>query len=204
VGQDAASKGHHCRNTNVVGNKPGQMRPLITTIIISLFFSCTQNRTTSDKQVHEISESTLGSDLIAADFLSFTDSLYIDSLTGRVINSFDIYDERNNKIFHVDAEELAEFQFSFFLPRLNLILSKRNFELDVKTADNYETSNEVFLNGEKIQLYTKDELENSDFWDKASRTFFKKLNDLLKKENLNNKIHMPCRGLPCCHLRVIN
>jgi hypothetical protein len=141
-----------------------------------------------------MSEPTLGSDLIAADFLSYTDSLYIDSLTNRIRNSFDIYDERNNKILHVDAEELAEFQFGFFLPRLKFILSKRNFELDVKTADNYETSNEVFLNGEKIQLYTKDELENSDFWDKASRTFFKKVNDLLKKEKLNESFFLLYNG----------
>jgi hypothetical protein len=94
----------------------------------------------------------------------------------------------------VDAEELAEFQFDFFLPRLNVILNKRNFNLEVKTADNYETSNEVFLNGEKIQLYTKDELENSDFWDKASRTFFKKLNDLLKKGNLNESFFLLYNG----------
>jgi hypothetical protein len=124
----------------------------------------------------------------------YTDSLKIDSLTDRVRNSFDIYDERNNKILHIDAEELAEFQFSFFLPRLNLILNKRNFNLDVKTADNYENSNEVFLNEEKIQLYTKDELENSDFWDKASRAFFKKLNDLLRRENLNESFFLLYSG----------
>lgn len=67
-------------------------------------------------------------------------------------------------------------------------LNKRNFKLEVKTADNYEISNEVFLNGEKIQLYTKTELENGDFWDKASRTFFKKLNELLEKKSINESL----------------
>jgi hypothetical protein len=105
-------------------------------------------------------------------------------------NSFNIYDDRNNKILHVDAEELAEFQFDFFLPQLNVILGKRNFKLDVKTADNYETSSEVFLNGEKILLYTKDELEKGDFWDRASRTFFKKLNELLIKQNLKESFFL--------------
>ena len=66
--------------------------------------------------------------------------------------------------------------------------------MDVKTADNYENSNEVFLNEEKIQLYTKDELENSDFWDKASRAFFKKLNDLLRRENLNESFFLLYSG----------
>ncbi|NOT73581.1 MAG: hypothetical protein HOP08_01545 [Cyclobacteriaceae bacterium] len=129
-----------------------------------------------------------------ADFLTYADSLKIDSLTDQVKKSFDIYDDRNNKILHVDAEELAEFQFDFFLPRLNVILNKRNFNLEVKTADNYETSNEVFLNGEKIQLYTKPELENSDFWDKASRTFFKKLNELMKKKSINESFFLLYNG----------
>ena len=170
------------------------MRPLITTIIVLLFLSCTENRTTKNNQAQEINDSTLGDSLIMADFLMYADSLKIDTLTDQVRKSFDIYDERNNKILHVDAEELAEFQFSFFLPRLNLILNKRNFNLDVKTDDNYESSNEVFLNGEKIQLYTKDELENSDFWDIASRTFFKKLNDLLKRENINESFFLLYNG----------
>jgi hypothetical protein len=124
----------------------------------------------------------------------YADTLKIDSLTDQLEKSFDIYDSRNNKILHIDAEELAEFQFSFFLPLLNVILSRRNFTVDVKTADNYETSNEVFLNGEKIQLYTKDELERVDFRDKASRRFFKKLNELLKKQNFEESFFLLYNG----------
>lgn len=156
------------------------MRYLIQTIALLLCFSCSHDKTIADDQALD---STFGSELISADFLMYADSLKIDSLTAQVKKSFDIYDDRNNKFLHIDAEELAEFQFDFFLPQLNVILNKRNFHLDVKTADNYEASNEVFLNGEKIQLYTKNELEKDDFWDKASRTFFKKLNELLKKQN---------------------
>jgi hypothetical protein len=159
------------------------MRHLIPTIFVLLLFSCSQDNTTTDDQTLKTNDSTFGSNLIDADFLKYADSLKIDSLTDQVKKSFYIYDDRNNKIVHIDAEELAEFQFKFFLPQLNDILCKRNFYLEVKTADNYETSNEVFLNGEKIQLYTKDELEKGDFWDIASRKFFKKLNELLKKQN---------------------
>ena len=167
---------------------------IISTIIIHFFFGCTRDSSTTDSQARQIDDSTLGNNLIMADFLMYADSLKIDSLTDQVTKSFDIYDDRNNKILHVDAEELAEFQFGFFLPRLNIILNKRNFNLEVKTADNYETSNEVFLNGEKIQLYTKAELENSDFWDKASRTFFKKLNELLKKKSINESFFLLYNG----------
>lgn len=170
------------------------MKHLISTIFLLLFFGCSHDKTTADDQALKTNDSTFGSNLIAADFLIYADSLIIDSLTDQVKNSFYIYDDRNNKIAHIDAEELAEFQFSTFLPELNIVLSKRNFTLDVKTADNYETSNEVFLNGEKIQLYTRDELKKADFWDKASRTFFKKLNDLLKKQNLNESFFLLYSG----------
>jgi len=154
-------------------------------------FSCSRDKTTAEDQALD---STLGTNLITADFLMYADSLKIDSLTDQVKKSFNIYDNRNNKILHIDAEELAEYQFNFFLPQLNVILNKRNFHLDVKTADNYETSNEVFLNGEKIQLYTKDELEKGDFWDRASRTFFKKLNELLKKQNFKESFFLLYNG----------
>lgn len=167
------------------------MRHLVPTIILLFCFSCSLDKTTADDQALD---STFGSNLIAADFLMYADALKIDSLTDQLEKSFDIYDSRNNKILHIDAEELAEFQFSFFLPQMNVILSKRNFMLDVKTADNYETSNEVFLNDEKIQLYTEDDLERSDFRDKASRTFFKKLNELLKKQNFEESFFLLYNG----------
>ncbi|MBN8693055.1 MAG: hypothetical protein J0L69_07640 [Bacteroidetes bacterium] len=168
------------------------MKHLISTIILLFCFGCSSDKTTADDQ--QSLDSTAGNKLISADFLLYADSLKIDSLTEQVKKSFYIYDERNHKNLHIDAEELAEFQFDFFLPQLNLILSKRNFTLDVKTTDNYETSNEIFLNGEKIQLYTKEELEKNDFWDKASRTFFKKLNELLKKQNIQESFFLVYGG----------
>ncbi|HXB41914.1 MAG TPA: hypothetical protein VNZ49_15335 [Bacteroidia bacterium] len=164
------------------------------TIFLFLCLSCSPDKTTTDDQALKTNDSTSGSNLIAADFLMYADSLKIDSLTDHIKKSFYIYDDESNKILHVDAEELAEFQFRTFLPELNVVLSKRNFTLDVKTADNYETSNEVLLNGDKIQLYTKDELEKGDFWDKASRAFFKKLNDLLKKQSINESFFLLYSG----------
>ena len=89
------------------------MRLLISTIVILLCFSCSRDKTTADNQPHQTYDSTLANNLIMADFLMYADSLIIDSLTDQVKKSFDIYDDRNNKILHVDAEELAEFQFGF-------------------------------------------------------------------------------------------
>lgn len=162
--------------------------PIIIIILCST--SCFQDKTSGDNQLIESNDSTFGKSLINNGFLQYADIHELDTLADQIIKTFDIYDDRNNKILHVDAEELTEFQFSFFLPQLNVILNKRNFQLEVKTADNYETSNEVFLNGEKIRLYTIDELENDDFWDIASRTFFKKLNELLKRQNFKESFFL--------------
>jgi hypothetical protein len=167
------------------------MRHLITTIIILFCLSCSSNKSPIKEQTDD---SKYGINLINADFLIYADSIKVDSLTDEIKKSFNIYDDKNNKILHIDAEELAEFQFNFFLPQLNVILSKRSFLLDLKMDDNYETSNIVFLNGEKTQLYTKDEFENGDFWDKASRKFFKKLNELLKKQNFKESFFLLYNG----------
>ena len=66
-------------------------------------------------------------ELIENGFLKYADSSKVDSLEIQLTNSFDIYDDDNFKIAHIDAEELAEFSFDFFLPTLNKILAKRNF-----------------------------------------------------------------------------
>lgn len=156
------------------------MKFLLPLLILQSCFSCTSNKTTTENQTLD---SIFGNQLIASNFLQYADSHGIEEQTLHLKKDFDIYDERNNKILFVDAEELAEFNFDFFLPQLNKILSKRNFHLDVTPADNYEISQEVFLNGKKIQLYTDEELKNGHSWDKAPRRFFKKLNELLKKNH---------------------
>lgn len=162
---------------------------LIWTVLITIFLVCNESKT-SNKQPEEVRYASHGDSLITAGFLRYADSLDVDTLASQIRQSFRIYDERNNKIVHVDAEELAEFQFSFFLPRLNKMLNRRNFYLELKTEDNHENSYEVFLNGEKIQLYTEEELQKHDFWDIASRTFFKKLNELLKRENIDESFFL--------------
>lgn len=156
------------------------MKFLITPIILLFCFSCCCDKTPQEQLTLD---SIYGSQLVEADFLKYTDRNEIKQQTEYVRKDFGIYDESQNKMLHVDAEELAEFQFDFFLPRLNVILGKRHFHLAVKPADNYETSNEVFLNGEKIQLYTDDEFEKGNYRNQAARRFFKKLNELLKRKH---------------------
>ena len=136
------------------------------------------------------SDSIYATELIDNDFLKYVDSSKKDSLKTELKKSFDIYDEDNFKIIHIDAEELAEFSFDFFLPQLNKMLAKRNVNLTVKTANDYENSNNIIINGEKLNLYTKKELDNQTFWDTAPRNFFKKVNELLKAKNSDEQFYL--------------
>lgn len=136
------------------------------------------------------SDSIYATELIDNDFLKYVDSSKKDSLKTELKKSFDIYDEDNFKIIHIDAEELAEFSFDFFLPQLNKMLEKRNVNLTVKTANDYENSNNIIINGEKLNLYTKKELDNQTFWDTAPRNFFKKVNELLKAKNSDEQFYL--------------
>ena len=132
----------------------------------------------------------LGTQLIDNGFLDFADSFNLDELRSKLINSFNIYEEENHRIVQIDAEELAEFGFDFFLPKLQKILAKRNFDLNVRTAEDYEKSNDIFINGEKIKLYTKEEMEKDAFWDSGARNFFKKVNELMLIEGIKEKFYL--------------
>ena len=84
---------------------------------------------------------------------------------------------------HIDAEELSEFNFDFFLPNLNKILAKRGVNLSTQKLNEKEKFYEVLINGDTINLYTEEELAKRTFWDTAPRNFFRKLNEILKATN---------------------
>jgi hypothetical protein len=159
--------------------------------LLFFVFSCNQK---AKEEVVDESVAPLGKQLLESGFLKFADSVKLDSLKLELINSFDIYDEKSYKIAHVDAEELAEFSFDFFLPRLSKMLQRRAFKLEVQTANDYEKSNDVLINGVRIKFYTKDELEKADFWDLASRRFFKEVNNQLKGAGVGEAFYLLYTG----------
>lgn len=180
----------------VVGNakKRNRMKQL-TILFFSIFLiSCNQKAQTQNKSKSntymERFDSIYGKKLIDSDFLKYADNSKIDSLKAELISNFDIYDDDNLKIAHIDAEELAEFSFDFFLPQLNRILEKRNVNITVKSADDYEKTNDIIINGEKLNLYTKKELDNQTFWDTAPRNFFRKINEILKTKNIDEQFYL--------------
>ncbi len=165
----------------------------ILIFLLVFMFGCTQNQqnkaTITNTEANQTSKE-LGSDLLKNGFLKYADSIEIDSLSFEILNSFYFYNENNFKILHVDAEALAEFNFDFFLPSLNKILERRQIFLNISTAKDYSSSYEILIDDDKIKLYTQEELNNGIFWDKASRNFFKKVNDILKSKNLEEKFYL--------------
>ena len=157
--------------------------------LATLLFSCNQKAQTQKGNIKK-SDSIFATELIENDFLRYADSSNIDGLKKQLKNSFDIYEDDNFKIVHIDAEELAEFNFDFFLPQLNKMLGKRNVNLTVETANDYEKTNYIIINGEKLCLYTKKELDNLTFWDTAPRNFFKKVNKILKTKNIDEQFYL--------------
>ena len=170
------------------------MKQLTILFFLIYLISCdqnaqTQNSTKPNKNVEKL-DSIYGRKLIDNDFLKYSNNSKIDSLKTQLIKNFDIYNDENFKIVHIDAEELAEFSFDFFLPQLNKILEKRSVNLTVKSADDYQKSYDIIINGEKLNLYTQKEHDNQTFWDTAPRNFFKKVNEILDSKNIDEHFYL--------------
>ncbi|UPQ79093.1 hypothetical protein M0M57_15915 [Flavobacterium azooxidireducens] len=167
---------------------------LLITIILSV--SCSDKKDSYKNPLTEtvVNNRNFGKELYQNEFLKYSDTLKLDSLKHNLINEFDIYNEDIFRLIHVDAEELAEFSFDFFLPNLNKVLKKRSFEISIRKSDQIEFNNTIFINEEEIMLYSQYDLENYTFWDVAPRRFFSKINELLKKQNSNEKFFLLYEG----------
>lgn len=153
-------------------------------LFYSIFLiSCNQNGQSQNTPGNGI----YATELIENDFLKYADSTKVDSLKKQLINSFDIYDRGFAKIAHIDAEELAEFSFDFFLPALNDILSKRNIKLSAYKLNDDENSFDVLINNDTIQLFYENDL---NFWETASVNFFRKVNEQLKASNCDEQFYL--------------
>lgn len=167
-------------------------------IFLLLTISCSQKNQSSKnqglKENEPLENERYGTELIRNDFLKFSDQDKVDSLKNEITSSFYIYSEETSKFAHIDAEELAEFNFDFFIPQLNKMLEKRNVNLVVKTTKDYEKTNDIIINDKKINLYKSIELENQTFWDLAPRNFFRSVNEILKSKNVDEKFYLLYNG----------
>jgi len=164
------------------------MKVILSVLISFIFVSCGFKSDSQLEQSHP--ELSSGQILFDHGFLDFVDSAKLDHLKSELVNSFYIYDDDNFKITSVDAEELAEFNFDFFVPRLNLILKKRNFELVARVAADVENTNDIYINQNKIKLYSKEDLEEGSFWDSGPRNFFKEINRQLESKGIKESFYL--------------
>jgi hypothetical protein len=161
----------------------------ITTIFI---LSCSDKKDSYNAPLTEtvLNNRNFGEELYQNGFLKYSDTLKLDSLKHNLIKEFDIYNEDLFRLIHVDAEELAEFSFDFFLPNLNKVLNKRDFEINIRKSDQIEFNKTIYINDEEVILYSQYDLENDTFWDVAPRRFFSKINQLLKEQKINEKFFL--------------
>ena len=131
------------------------MKQLALLFYSILLISCNQNAQTQNDNMLKSDKGKYATELIDNGFLKYTDSSKVDSLKTQLIDSFDIYEDDNFKIAHIDAEELTEFNFNFFLPNLDRILAKRNIKLTAKKLNDKDNSFDVLINVDTIQLYTQ-------------------------------------------------
>ena len=166
------------------------MKQLALLFFTIFLISCKQNPQTQSDNMQPSNRENYALELINNDFLKYADSSKIDTLKTGLINAFDIYEDDNFRIAHIDAEELAEFSFDFFLPGLNKILAKRDIKISAQQLDNNTNSYEALINGDTVQLYTQKDLDNEIFWDTASRHFFQKVNEVLKTKNNSEQFYL--------------
>jgi hypothetical protein len=166
------------------------MKYHIPTLFFLCLLSCSRANKPGQAKKENSADTAYGTKLFESGFLKFADTAKFDSLKSELVNSFNIYDEGNNKIADIDAEELAECSFDFFLPNLNKILGKRGFKLDVQTANDFEKTNDILINGARIKLYTQTQLQSDSFWDAASRNFFKEVNRQLYAKKLDESFYL--------------
>ncbi|MDR0194131.1 MAG: hypothetical protein LBI73_03325 [Myroides sp.] len=146
----------------------------------------------------------LGKELVANGYLDYATPEDKDSLEAEIITSFDIYDDEINKYVHIDAEEMAEYSFDFFLPRLNEILEKRGVNIEVELPTDYEETNDIIVNNERINLYTQYDLKHKLFRETAPANFFTKINEILKDKGLNEQFYLLYGGNDLATLLLTN
>ena len=169
------------------------MKKLIAIFMVLSLVSCNQNQSVSKEQLtksEEILDKKFGKQLIDSQYLKYAEQSKIDSLQFGIINSFNIYEEDTNKYALVDEENIAEFTFDAFMPQIKKMLVKRNVKIDVEVSKDYEKTLNVLINGEKVKLYSQEDLKNKNFWDIATRNFFKKLNEILKQNACKEKFYL--------------
>lgn len=169
------------------------MKKLIVFFGVLSLVSCNQNQTVSKEQLTKnevILDEKFGRQLIDSQFLKYAEQSKIDSLQYGILNSFSLYEEDTNKYALVDEENIAEFTFDAFMPQIERMFEKRNIKIKVAVPKDYEKTYSVIVNNEILKLYTDKDSINKSFIENSTSIFFKKLNEILKKNASNERFYL--------------
>lgn len=169
------------------------MKKLIAILVVLGLVSCNQNQTVSKERLTKnevILDKKFGKQLIDSQYLKYAEVSKIDSLQYGILNSFNIYEEDTNKYAFIDEENIAEFTFDSFMPQIEKMLQKRKIEIKVEVPKDYVKTYSVIINSEVLKLYFDENQKEKSLIENSTSIFFKKLNEILKKNSSNEKFYL--------------
>lgn len=169
------------------------MKKLIAILVLLGLVYCNQNQTVSKERLtknEEILDKKFGKQLIDSQYLKYAEVSKIDSLQYGILNSFNIYEEDTNKYALIDEENIAEFTFDSFMPQIEKMLQKRKIEIKVEVPKDYEKTYSVIINSEVLKLYFDENQKEKSLIENSTSIFFKKINEILKKNSSNEKFYL--------------
>lgn len=169
------------------------MKKLIAILVVLGLVSCNQNQTVSKERLtkNEVNlDKKFGKQLIDSQYLKYAEVSKIDSLQYGILNSFNIYEEDTNKYALIDEENIAEFTFDSFMPQIEKMLQKRKIEIKVEVPKDYVKTYSVIINSEVLKLYFDENQKEKSLIENSTSIFFKKLNEILKKNSSNEKFYL--------------
>ena len=136
------------------------MKKIFFLACLNVLFCCQSKTQESVEEANTLATDTLANQpahspealnkqLLSGGFLN-----YAESKTPVTENEPNIYDESTNKYVYVDAEALAEFDFSFYSNQINRMLKKRNIQIPLRVSPDADETFSVFL-GEKRFRFTR-------------------------------------------------
>lgn len=64
----------------------------------------------------------------------------------------------------------------------------------MELTKDYQKTNDILVNDEKLNLYTAEELNNKTFWETGPKKFFRRLNEILHSTNSDETFYLLYQG----------
>ena len=148
--------------------------------------SLTQENPTSIKTLED-----LLNELESLGFYKYTTSEIASKNKAEVLATGNIFgDEETKRLWHADAEDLAEGGVKQFLEEMMPFLQTLNVSIaSIQEDFNIDGAYNITINGIKYSLYSEAELKSEDIWDLTSKRTFIILNKLLAQAGSSERVY---------------